>query len=279
MVFVFILAYGVDADLDVAAVPARSLALLIVLTTAVSMIVSSLYPRFRDMAIIWAVLATVLFYATPVLYPIEIVPETLRDVILLNPLAPLFELARKWIDRPDGAGPGRGRRRLAGAAAGGRDLRWRLRARRLGVPARGAADRRGAVMARGVRVAARRACWCSAWLGVMERDPRLQERGVEALRPGGGRPSWRAPRRTCARARLLNPDTAPDVGRALALPRARARRSVPLALLEDVLRARARQPDRVGACSSCSRAGATRRPPARALAAQRRLDPVNARRR
>ena len=69
------------------------------------MIVSALYPRFRDMAIIWSVASTVLFYATPVLYPIDIVPEPLRDVLMLNPLAPLFELARKWVIDPDAPGP------------------------------------------------------------------------------------------------------------------------------------------------------------------------------
>ena len=30
---------------------------------------------YRDVGIIWGVLATALFYASPVLYPIEIVPE------------------------------------------------------------------------------------------------------------------------------------------------------------------------------------------------------------
>jgi len=55
---------------------------LIVLTTAVSMIVSSLYPRFRDLAIIWTVFATVLFYASPVLYPLEKVPGRLRDILM-----------------------------------------------------------------------------------------------------------------------------------------------------------------------------------------------------
>ena len=39
------------------------------------MLLSSLYVRFRDTAIIWSVVATALFYATPVLYPIEVVPE------------------------------------------------------------------------------------------------------------------------------------------------------------------------------------------------------------
>ena len=43
------------------------LALLVVITIAVSALVASLYPRFRDMAIIWSVASTVLFYGTPVL--------------------------------------------------------------------------------------------------------------------------------------------------------------------------------------------------------------------
>jgi ABC-type polysaccharide/polyol phosphate export permease len=47
----------------------------------------------------------VLFYGSPVLYPLDIVPETLRDVILVNPLASLFELARVWVIDPGAPGP------------------------------------------------------------------------------------------------------------------------------------------------------------------------------
>jgi len=104
VVFIFILAFGVGPMWTWLLMPVI-LALLLGITVAVSMIVASLYPRFRDMAIIWSVLATVLFYATPVLYPVDKVPETLRDIILLNPLAPLFELARKWIIDPSAPGP------------------------------------------------------------------------------------------------------------------------------------------------------------------------------
>jgi ABC-2 type transport system permease protein len=81
------------------------LAVLVVLTTAVAVSLSALHPRFRDTGIIWSVAATALFYGTPVLYPIEIVSGTLRDVIALNPLAPLFELARKWVIDPDAPWP------------------------------------------------------------------------------------------------------------------------------------------------------------------------------
>jgi ABC-2 type transport system permease protein len=104
VVFVFILAWGIDPTWTWLLFPVP-LALLMALTSAVSMIVSSLYPRFRDVAIIWTVLATVLFYGSPVLYPIEVVPDTLRDILMLNPLTPLFELARKWVIDPSAPGP------------------------------------------------------------------------------------------------------------------------------------------------------------------------------
>ena len=104
VVLVFVLAFGVDPRWTWLLFPVV-LALLIALTVAVSMLVASLYPRFRDIAIIWTVLSTVLFYGTPVLYPIDVVPDTLRHVIMLNPLAPVFEAARKWIIDPGAPGP------------------------------------------------------------------------------------------------------------------------------------------------------------------------------
>jgi len=104
VVFLFILGFGITPAWTWLLFPIV-LVLLLVFTVAVSMIVSSLFPRFRDVAIIWTVLATVLFYGTPVLYPLEAVPETLREIILVNPLAPLFGLARTWVIDPDAPGP------------------------------------------------------------------------------------------------------------------------------------------------------------------------------
>jgi ABC-2 type transport system permease protein len=107
VVFIFILAWGIDPAWTWLLFPVV-LALLFVITTAVSMIVSALFPRFRDTAIIWSVAATVLFYATPVLYPLEVVQnqsQTLADILQINPLAPLFELARTWVIDPTAPGP------------------------------------------------------------------------------------------------------------------------------------------------------------------------------
>ena len=97
--FVFILAFGVSPQWTWLLLPALVL-LLFIITTAISMIVSALYPRFRDVGIIWTVLATALFYGTPVLYPLTAVSSTMRDVIALNPLAPVFDLAQRWITNP-----------------------------------------------------------------------------------------------------------------------------------------------------------------------------------
>jgi ABC-2 type transport system permease protein len=105
VVFAFILAWGIDPDWSWLGFPLVLLA-LVGLTAAVSMLVSSLYPRFRDTAIIWTVLATVLFYGSPVLYPLEFVrAEVMHDLLILNPLTPLFELARVWVIDPSAPGP------------------------------------------------------------------------------------------------------------------------------------------------------------------------------
>ena len=113
VVFIFILAWGIDPSWSWLLLPV-TVVLLFVFTTAVSMLVSSLYPRFRDTAIIWSVAATVLFYGSPILYPAEVAPDTLQKVIQLNPLAPILELARIWVIDPSAPGP----TELAGGAVG-----------------------------------------------------------------------------------------------------------------------------------------------------------------
>ncbi len=104
VVFVFVLAFGVGPHWTWLLFPVLLL-MIFVFTTAVSMIVSSLYPRFRDVGIIWTVVATTLFYATPVLYPLGSVSEELRAIISLNPLTTVLALARVWVIDPGAPGP------------------------------------------------------------------------------------------------------------------------------------------------------------------------------
>ena len=98
-VVIFMVAFGVDPVWTWLLLPVI-IAAIFVFTTAVSMILSSLYVRFRDVGIIWTVVATALFYGTPVLYTIESAPPGFRDAILLNPLTPILEQARHWIIDP-----------------------------------------------------------------------------------------------------------------------------------------------------------------------------------
>jgi ABC-2 type transport system permease protein len=106
VVLIFILAFGVTPTWTWLLFPVLFAALLGI-TVAISMLVSSLYPRFRDIQIIWTVFSTALFYATPILYTAEYLVghQLLRHVIMLNPLAPIFLLARKWIIQPSAPGP------------------------------------------------------------------------------------------------------------------------------------------------------------------------------
>ena len=107
VVFTIIIATGVEPIWTWALIPLLVAALL-TLTTAMSLLLSALYVRLRDVAIIWTVLATVLFYATPVLYPIEYTDDisdgVFRTAIMLNPLTPIFNQAHEWVINPSAPG-------------------------------------------------------------------------------------------------------------------------------------------------------------------------------
>ena len=113
------------------------------------------------------------------------------------------------------------------------------------------------------------------WLAVMERDTRLQERGIKASGRLGVAGNEARADKAFRDARFLNPDTTPDLGRAV-MYLARERRPEAAALLRDVVR---REPDNVTAWSVLYVVTRERDPAAarRALAQRRRLDPLAAR--
>jgi ABC-2 type transport system permease protein len=99
IVYAFILAWGVDPAWTWLLFP-FALAALFVFTAAMSTMLSVLYVRFRDVAIIWTVLAQMLFYATPILYPLGnpgLNNPSIEQVLMVNPLAVLFEQVRVWV--------------------------------------------------------------------------------------------------------------------------------------------------------------------------------------
>lgn len=105
VVFAFMLGFGVTPMWTWLLFPLILLPLL-VFTCALAMLLSALNVRFRDVAIIWTVIALALNYATPIIYPLKIVPEGfLKQVLLANPLTPIFQQARVWMIDPGAYSP------------------------------------------------------------------------------------------------------------------------------------------------------------------------------
>ena len=97
VVLAFVFAFGVDPVWTWLLFP-LAVAFLFVLTAAISIGLSALYVRFRDVAIIWTVAAQVLFYATPILYPIDFKESaTFEHLMMISPLAVIFEQVRVWV--------------------------------------------------------------------------------------------------------------------------------------------------------------------------------------
>lgn len=76
-------------------------ALLLAFTTGIAMLVAAVYVRFRDVQPIWEVVSMALFYATPILYPIEAVKfDWARELIMHNPLAVTIQQIRHAVFDP-----------------------------------------------------------------------------------------------------------------------------------------------------------------------------------
>ena len=99
VVFAFMLAFGVTPMWTWLLLPVILVPLL-VLVSALSMLLSALNVRFRDVGIIWVVIATALNYGTPIIYPLTIVQGTLKQILMANPLTPIFQQADIWMIDP-----------------------------------------------------------------------------------------------------------------------------------------------------------------------------------
>jgi ABC-2 type transport system permease protein len=110
VVVVFMLLYGVQPRWTWLLLPVL-VTLLFVLTTGVSMLLSALYVRYRDIAPIWGVISQALYFASPVFIVIESVlvhGRIATRFYLFNPIGVILQQARHWmIGGPvGGASPG-----------------------------------------------------------------------------------------------------------------------------------------------------------------------------
>jgi len=89
LLFGFLLIFQIRPGLAVVAL-LPIVAIQLVLTYGLTLMVSSLTVRYRDVAQLLGNLLTFWFFLSPVVYPAEQVPEPLRPLLVLNPMAPLL---------------------------------------------------------------------------------------------------------------------------------------------------------------------------------------------
>ena len=99
-VLVFALISGVDPRLSWLELPLL-VAILTVLSVGLAMMLSALYPRYRDISPIWEVALQILFYASPVLYVLSTVPDDYERLFLINPIAVVLTQMRHVFIDPD----------------------------------------------------------------------------------------------------------------------------------------------------------------------------------
>lgn len=74
---------------------------LVVLALGVSFLLAALFVRFRDISHIWDVILQVLFYAVPIIYPLTLPPQQIREIISFNPAAQILQDLRSVMVTPE----------------------------------------------------------------------------------------------------------------------------------------------------------------------------------
>jgi ABC-2 type transport system permease protein len=100
VVMVFLLAAGGKVRLSWLELPLL-IALLVLLAVGAASLLSALYVHFRDVKPIWDVVLQVLFYGSPIFYPIDVITnDTLRELLMLNPFAAILQQFRHAVIDP-----------------------------------------------------------------------------------------------------------------------------------------------------------------------------------
>ena len=68
--------------------------LLVLFSLGVGLILSAVVVRFRDIMHLYSVFITALMYLTPVIYPLNILPEWIKNIVLLNPITNYLTMFR-----------------------------------------------------------------------------------------------------------------------------------------------------------------------------------------
>ncbi len=69
--------------------------LMYILVVSFSLAAAPLYIKFRDLLMIWEVFLNALFYATPIIYPLTLMPEYIQRILLINPMGFLIHYTKE----------------------------------------------------------------------------------------------------------------------------------------------------------------------------------------
>lgn len=98
-VYIFYLFTGADISVNWTIVTFPVIVLMVgIFGMSSGLIISSLTTKYRDLMQLVTFGVQLYMYATPIIYPLSAAPEQYRDIIMLNPLSPMFEAVRySWM--------------------------------------------------------------------------------------------------------------------------------------------------------------------------------------
>ena len=100
LMFLILLTTNFKFSLAILTIPYYFL-ILLVFTIAVSLILASLFVKYRDVGHIWEVFLQALFYLTPIIYPLTLIHKQLfREVISISPIAYSIQNIREILITP-----------------------------------------------------------------------------------------------------------------------------------------------------------------------------------
>jgi len=71
--------------------------ILYILAVAFSFLAAPFYVRFRDLSNVWEILLSVLMYASPIIYPLTMMPDRIQHLMLLSPFAFIINFAKQGL--------------------------------------------------------------------------------------------------------------------------------------------------------------------------------------
>ena len=93
VVFIFILFNGIIPTINWLLFPLFIIELF-VFSIAISFALSALYVKYRDINFVWELVLQAGFYATPIIYPISLIPQKFVKLFMLNPMAQIIQDSR-----------------------------------------------------------------------------------------------------------------------------------------------------------------------------------------